>query len=315
MISNPPLSGVLATVPFQIVGAPPISDRDIPNVNFRIITPGYLGAVGTRLLEGRPLAETDRPGSPPAALVSATLAGKFLSPNPIGRHLLIDDNSTGPRQVEVVGVVQDVRQTALDTPPAFDIYIPLRQIHPDSLALVRNNQFWMIKAASDPSSLRVPFLKELRGVDPDAGISNTGPLDSFVEAWFGPRRFNLALLATFSATALLLSIAGVYAAVSYTVSQRRQEIGLRIAIGATSGDVRRLILGQAVRMVGAGLAAGLLVGVAARPLLSWVTRGAAIGPWLIVLPAGLLIAVAIAAAWLPARRATQIAPSVALSGE
>jgi putative ABC transport system permease protein len=314
LISAAPLSGVLLTVPFGVVGAPAADDRDTPSANLRVITPGYLAAVGTRLLNGRPMLETDRSGSMPVALVSATLAARFLSPNPVGRHVLIDDNSTGPRPVEVVGVVEDVRQTALDTPPTFDVYIPLRQIHPDGVALLRDNQFWMIKVATDPAALRVPFLAELRAVDRDAASSSTGPLRTFVEAWFGPRRLNLALFEVFSVTGLLLVISGVYALVSYTVSQRRHEIGLRTAIGATEGDVYRLILSQAARLVSAGLGVGMFLVIGARPLVSWMARGQTLDPWLSVLSAGLLVAVVIAAAWLPARRATRIQPGLALRG-
>ena len=87
-----------------------------------MITPGYPSAVGTRQLDGRPLSETDRSDSLPVALVSSALATSVLSPNPIGQHLLIDDNSSGPRPIEVVGVLEDVRQTALGTPPTFDVY-------------------------------------------------------------------------------------------------------------------------------------------------------------------------------------------------
>jgi predicted permease len=315
MISIAPLSGLLATAPFGVEGAPAIHDRDIPSANLRIITPGYLEAVGTRLRDGRPLSETDRSDSPPVALVSAALVNRFLAPNPIGRRLLIDDNSDGPRPVEVVGVVEDVRQTALDTPPAFDVYIPLRQIHPEGVPRIRNNQFWMIKVATDPGAFRTPFLTELRAVDPEAAISTTGPMGEFVEAWFGPRRFSLALFAAFAGTALLLAVSGVYAVVSYGVSQRRHEIALRMAVGATEADVHRLILGQAARLVGAGLGVGALVAAGAGPLVSWMAHGATLDPWLSFLAAGLLAAVVTAAAWLPARRAARIDPREALQGE
>jgi hypothetical protein len=247
--------------------------------------------------------------------VSAALAGKFLGPSPIGRHVFIDDNSTGPRRVEVVGIVEDVRQTALDTPPGFDIYIPLRQIHPDSVSLLRNNQFWMVKVASDPAAFRVPFMKELRSVDYDAGISGTGPLQTFIDAWFAPRRFQLALFGAFAVTALLLAVSGVYAVVSYMVSQRRQEIGLRMAVGATPGDVLRLILDHAARLVGCGLAAGAFVAFAVQPLVSRFAQGATINPWLALLSAALLTPIVLAAAWLPARRATRIQPGLALNSE
>ncbi len=229
--------------------------------------------------------------------------------------MLINDNSNGPRPVEVVGVVEDVRQTALDTAPTFDVYLPLRQIHPEGVAPLRESQFWMVKMATDPGAFRVPFLAELRAVDQDAAVSSTGPLSTFVDAWFGPRRFNLALFGAFSFTALLLAVSGVYTLVSYTVNQRRQEIGVRMAVGATARHVQRLILGQAVRLVCAGLGVGVLLVIGLRPLVSWMALGAALDPSLGVLSAASLAAVVITAAWLPARRATRIEPSLALQGE
>jgi predicted permease len=311
VISAAPLSGLLASVPFSIAGRPAAHDRDVPSANLRVMTPGYLAALGTRLKSGRPLSETDGSTSLPVALVSAALADRFLAPHPIGRQVLIDDNSNDPRPVEVVGVVEDVRQTALDTPPTYDIYIPLRQIHPESVAFISNNQFWMIKLGTDPGAFRVPFLTALREVDPDAAVSNTGPWRTLVDAWFRPRRFTLALIGAFSCTALLLAVLGVYTLVSYTVSQRRQEIGLRMAIGASAWDVRWLILGQAARLVCAGLAAGLFLTIVARPIVP-MTRGAAPASWLGVLSAGVIVVVVIAAAWLPARRATRLQPGLSL---
>jgi putative ABC transport system permease protein len=314
LVSVAPLSGLLRTVPFGVVGAPPKSDRDIPSVNLRVITPNYLAAIGTRIVDGRSVVDGDRARTAHVALVSQALARRFLEPHPIGRHVLIHDNSNGPRPLEVVGVVEDVRQTALDTPPTFDLYIPLRQVHPEGVGMLRDNQFWMIRANADPTTLRAPFLASLREVDPDAAVSGPGPLRAFVDASLGPRRFNLALFAAFSLTAVLLAVSGVYALVSYGVSQRRREIGLRLAIGATADDVRGMILLEAARLVGGGLAIGAAAAIGARPLIAWVDRDAALDPAFGVLIAALLIAVVLGAAWLPARRAARIEPSVVLNG-
>src|SRR5262249_6885323 len=156
------------------------------NANLRAITPGYLRAAGTRIVSGRAFAESDRAETTPVALVSSAFADRFLSGDPIGRHVLIDDNNTGPRPVEVVGVVENVRQTALDGPPALDVYIAARQVHADSLALVRNNQFWMVRTSADPAAVRLRFLAALREVDPDAAVSDTGPMSQLVDGWLGP---------------------------------------------------------------------------------------------------------------------------------
>ena len=314
VISVAPLSGLLATVGFGVVGQP-MSERDLPTANLRAISAGYLSAVGTRLTSGRPFAETDTSDSPAVALISAALAERFLSNGWNGRRLLIDDNATGPRPLEIVGVVEDVRHTALDAPPSLDVYIPLRQIHSDGVPILRNNQFWMVRTASDPSRFRETFISHLRGVDPDVATSGTGTMRQYIEAWLGPRRFSLALLVAFSISAALLAMSGLYGLVSYAVSRRRREIGLRVAIGATERDVRRLVLGQASRLAVAGATLGLLVAGVARPLASRVAQEIEVGPVAVVSTTAVLIGVVVAAAWLPARRATRIPPTVALQND
>jgi putative ABC transport system permease protein len=312
LISVAPLSGLLATVPFVVAGELPGDGRDKTMANLRAITPGYLEAVGTRLLQGRGFAETDRSHTPPVALVSAALAARFFSGNAVGRVLLIDDNNSGPRPVEIAGVLEDVRHVALDTAPAFDIYIPLRQVHPDGVAFVRSNQFWMVKTAANPASLGATFARDLQAADPDAALSGAGTLREHVSAWLGPRRFNLGLFGAFALSAVLLAATGLYGLVSYAVSQRVPEIGLRMALGATEAGVRRMVLGQAARLGVVGAALGLVLAFAARPLLARLARDVRIDPALAAGAAALLVAVVLLAAWLPARRAARTPPTLAL---
>jgi len=315
LISSAPLSGVLVSVPFAIAKRPPATERDVPNANLRILTPGYLAAAGTRLVRGRNFAETDRAGSPPVALVSEALAHRFLPGEPIGQMLLVDDNNTGPRPVEVVGVVGNVTQTTLDGPPSVDVYLPLPQVHPDGVSLLRNNQFWVVRLDTDPGAFRVPFLRELSNVDPDAAVSSTGTLRQYVDVWLAPRRFSLGLFVAFSATVVLLALSGLYGLVSYTVSRRRREIALRMAIGATPREVQRMILRQASRLTLAGAAIGLALAAAARPLLRDLVEGASVSLPIWTATTGVLLAVVTLAGWLPARRAARVEPTAALRGE
>jgi hypothetical protein len=280
-----------------------------------VISPGYPSTVGTRLLHGRLFSESDRSHTPPVALVSAALSDRFLSGRAVGQRLLIDDNNQGPRPVEVVGVVENVRHSGLDLPPAFDVYIPLRQIHPDGVRLLSNNQFWMVRTDSEPAAFRGTFLAHLRAVDQDAAVSDTGTMGRFVDAWLGPRRFNLGLVGAFALTAVLLAVSGLYGLVSYAVSQRTAEIGLRLAIGARPLDVERMILLQAARLGIAGAAAGLALAGAARPLLSGMAADVEIHPAVVAATAAILIGVALLAAWLPARRAARIEPTPALKAQ
>jgi putative ABC transport system permease protein len=314
VISVAPFSGVLATVPFSVAGQG-VDARDKSMAHYRLISPGYSRAVGTRLLSGRSFSESDRSDTPRVALVSAALADRFLPGDAVGRQLLIDDNNQGPRPVEIVGVVENVRHTALDVPAPFDVYLPIRQLHQDGVSLLRNNQFWMVRTASDPLAFRATFLAHLRAVDPDAALSDAAPMRRFLDAWLGPRRFNLGLFGAFALSAVLLAVSGLYGLVSYAVSQRAPEIGLRIAIGATQGDVRRMILRQAAGLGATGAAVGLTLAAAARPLVSRIAPDTTIGPALVAGTAALLVGVVLVAAWLPARRAARIEPTLALRAQ
>jgi putative ABC transport system permease protein len=314
VISVAPLSGLLLTVPFSLAD-PPLAERDRPSANLRAISPRYLSAVGTRLVRGRSLSEDDRPNTPPVALVSAALADRFMAGHAVGQRVLIDDNNQGFRPLEVVGVVENVRQVGLDLPPALDIYVPLRQIHADQLQMFRSNQFWMVKTNSNPAAFRATFLSQLHAVDPDAAVSGAGTMRQYLEAWLGPRRFNLGLFAAFAVTAALLAFSGVHGLVSYAVSQRRAEIGLRMAIGATGGDVQRMIVRQAVALSIAGVTIGLGLTRAARPLIAGLVQEVSMSAPVVGSTVSLLVVVVLIAAWLPARRAARIDPAIALRAQ
>ena len=319
LISIAPLTGLLRNAPFTVEDQPPRTERESPSANLRIITPGYFPAVGTRLTYGRPFSERDRPNAPAVALVSAALAKRFLTERAVGRRLQIFDNNQGPRPVEVVGVVEDVRQAALDAPLSFDIYLPLRQLPPDGVSSVRDCQFWMVRANTntntDAAAFRETFLSRLRAVDLDAAASDVGTMRQYLEASLGPRRSVLGLFVVFSFTAVLLAVSGLYGLVSYSVSQRRREIGLRMAIGATERDVQRLILRQAAGLGIAGAVVGLCITGIARPYAARFAPDAVIDPAMAAAATALLIAVVMVAAWLPARRAARIQPTLALKGE
>jgi len=311
VISVAPLSGLLLTVPFSIADHP-FADRDRPSANLRIISPRYLSTAGTRLVKGRSFSDDDRSNKPPVALVSAALADRFLAGGAIGRRLLIDDNNRGPRGLEIVGVVENVRQVGLDLPPALDIYVPLQQIHPDQLPMFRSNQFWMVRTDSSPAAFRATFLSQLRAVDPDAAVSTTGTMRQYLATWLGPRRFNLGLFGAFALTAVLLAVSGVHGLVSYAISQRRAEIGLRMAMGATERDVKRMILGQAGALGIGGTASGLALAGATRSLLAPMVKDVSIGAFAAAATVSLIVGVVLVAAWLPARLAARIDPMVAL---
>jgi predicted permease len=309
-----PLSGLLLTAPFTVEGEAQ-NERTLPNLNLRIITPDYLAAVGTRLVAGRHFTEADRWDTTPVGLVSAAFAARFLHGAAVGRRVRINDNNTGPRPVEIVGVVENVREEALDAPAGFNIYLPLRQVHPDRLASVRNYQFWMIRTTIAPSAVRLPFVAQLRAVDHDAGVSGMSTMREYVEAALGPRRFNLGLYAAFALTGVILAVVGMYGLISYAVSQRQREIGLRMAIGATERDIHQMILRQAAFLGISGTLLGGCLAAIAHRFIGPLAQGISISISSAVINVALLVGLMTAAAWLPARRAARIPPAVALRAE
>ncbi len=313
VISVAPLSGLLATVPFTREGE--TEARSASMANLRAISADYFGAVGMRVIDGRVFTEDDRSATPHVAVVSAALAEKFLGGAPIGQRLLINDNNTGPRPVEVVGVIDNARHVAIDAPAALDIYIPLRQIHQDGTAVLRTNQFWMVRTQLAPATLRATFVEHLRGIDPDVAMSGGGSMREMVDAWFAPRRFNLGLFGAFALSAILVAITGLYGLVAYAVNQRRQEIGLRIAIGATPREVVLLVIRQAAWLAVIGSVIGIAAAQASRGLLGGLTTNVQLHPVAIAVTTATLVAFVLLAAWLPARRAARIDPTVALRVE
>jgi predicted permease len=312
VVSVAPLSGLLLTVPFTVAGQPQLRRPDMPNANLRQITPGYLDAAGTRLLRGRAFSAADRHDAPLVALVNAALADRLLGGEPIGQRLLIDDNNTGPRPVDVVGVVANVQQVTIGGPPTMDIYIPLHQVHPDGAPFLGSTHFWVLRVDGDPAAVGRGFVSALQQIDRDAAISSVGTLRRYVDAWFAPLRFSLSLFAAFAVTAVLLSMTGLYGLIAYTVRQRRREIGLRMALGATTGSVRRLFMAHAAKLSAAGIAVGLIAAFLARRLTAQLTTTPTLDVPAAIGVAAPLFVVVLLAAWLPSRRAARVGPAIAL---
>ncbi len=315
VVSIAPLSGLLSSVPFSVPSRPPVAYREQPSAHYRAISPGYLSAVGARLVSGRPFAESDGGSAPPVALVSRALSERYFGgADPLGQQVLVDDNNTGPRPLTVVGVLENLRHVDLEGPPTLDIYIPLRQVHPDGLRFVTGNQFWTVRVGTPPAAFGAAFLQVLRGVDAEVATSGLGSMASYVDAALAPRRFAVTLLLGVSGIALALSALGVYGVMTYSVTQRRRELGVRLALGAPPRRVVGLVLGQALGLC----ALGITLGVAGSLLAGRAVAGLLFG----IAPndAGTLIAVSVliglvglAASWIPARRAARVDPVVVLS--
>jgi putative ABC transport system permease protein len=215
-----------------------------------------------------------------------------------------------------VGVVGDVKHLSLDGEPAPHIYLPVQQTHEDGVVWLTNNQHWLLRTTVDPLTLAAAARREIRAIDREAPTSNVRTMEQYLAASVEPRRFNLWLLTIFAGAALLLAGTGLYGVISYGVAQRRHEIGIRMALGARASDVLKLVIGQGIRLALAGVALGLLAALALTRLMKNLLFSVSVtDPLTFLVIAALLTFVALLACYIPARRATQVDPLVALRRE
>ncbi len=317
VVSLAPMAGLFTSVPFTVEGRPPDSANRAPSAQYRIIGSGYMRAMGIPVLQGQEFTDADSAETRPVALVSRTLARQFFPEgDAIGKHLRIDDNNTGPRPVEIVGVVGDVKQSSLDRSPTYDVYISLEQMHPDAVVWMRSNMFWMLRTKHEPMALASSFRTALREVAYDVPASSVQPMESYFSASVAPRRFNLQLLAVFSIAGLLLATTGIYGVMSYSVSLRARELGILMALGARRETILMQVLrnGAVVALIGmaAGLAGAAALGRVIQGLLFEVDALDAVTYAAVM---GVLLATSLLACYLPARRAAGTDPLRALRCE
>jgi putative ABC transport system permease protein len=312
-VSALPLSGVLASIPFTIDGRATAPD-EAHRADYRVANAGYFRALKIPLIAGREFSERDTAETPPVALISQSLARRYWpGADPVGARLRIDDNNQGPRPVEIVGVVGDVKHLSLDGEPAPHIYLPVHQVHEDGVVWLTNNQYWLLRTTVDPLTLAAAARREIQAVDRSAPTSNIRTMEQYLAASVAPRRFNLWLLTVFAGAALLLAATGLYGVISYGVAQRRREIGIRIALGAQAGDVLKLVIGQGMALAVIGVALGLAAALALTRLMESLLFGvSATDPQTFIVIALLLAFVALLACYVPARRAMKVDPLVAL---
>lgn len=279
---------------------------EYPEAFVHVVSDGYLEAIGIGLKAGRNISQRDTPKSEQVILVNETLARKLWpGQDPLGRLMV-----AGPRgDRRVVGIVRDVRHLAVEQAAGPEMYFPIRQI-PDygSVELV-------VRSTLEGGALTRSVRATLLPLDQSLPREQFRELQQIVDRAVSPRRFIVSLLSGFAFFALVLASLGIYAVISYSVGQRTQEIGIRMALGASPGELQRGILGQTLRLA----AFGLMLGTGVSILLTQALRGLLFG----VTPgdpttfAGMLVVltlVAMAAGYLPARRASRTDPSIVLRG-
>ena len=316
-VSSLPLNGRRGGDPFSIEGRPwrpTAAGINTPQfMDHETVTADYFRTLQIPLIAGREFTEQDAAGSLPVAVINQTMARGFWPPedhiDPIGKRIMPGAPHPGAAWLTIVGVVGDVKSAALDVASIPQMYRPLGQ-HPNrTMTLV-------IRTSADPMSVIAEVRRQLSALDKDRPLYHVAAMKQIVSDSVAPRRFDLLLLAAFAALALVLAAVGIYGVMSYSVSQRTHEIGVRLALGARSGDVLRLVARQGLTLAVIGVA----IGVAASLALTRVVAGLlfsvrATDPITFVGVSLLLGCVALVASFVPARRATRVDPMVALRDE
>ena len=293
---------------FVIQGRPPLPPGQGNSANHRVVSPGYFKALGVPLLRGRLLSDIDTEKSPMVAVVDeAFVTRHFPDEDPIGRGIDIGNGTDG--FYEIVGVVGNVHYDGLDAEADATMYVPFKQDVFSAMAM-------LIRTSGDPAAQAGTvrqILREIDGTLPAYGIT---PLEEVVSDSVSQRRFSMLLLGLFALVALFLAAVGLYGVVAYTVSQRTQEIGVRMAIGAQRGDVLRMVLGGGMKLAALGTLIGIAASLAFASYIASLLYGiTAFDPASYIVTAAVLLVVAALACFVPARRAMAVDPLVALRQE
>jgi predicted permease len=304
-----PLAGGGSTQPFSIEGRPTGTIAEQPMAQTRYISPDYFKAIGIPLRQGRFFSDQDRDNSVPVIIISEAMARRFWpGENPIGKRLTPSFHSKeGAR--EIVGVVGDVKARGLDSDASTMMYLPYKQAPRPFMSFV-------VRTSSNPESLVQPVSRAIYSIDKEQALTDVQTMDQVLMQSLSDRRFNMTLLLTFAGVALVLAAVGVYGVMNYTVTLRRRELGIRMALGAKASDVLRLVLRQGLTLTLIGVGAGLISAYALTRLMASLLYGVTATDYLTFASvSAVLIVVGLVASFVPARRATKVDPTIALRTE
>ena len=308
-----PLSGLDFIISFEVKGRPPVPPAQRPAMQVRVATPDYFKAIGIQLKRGRLFTDDDKAGAPRVVLITESAARQYFpNEDPLGKTITLGwrrGPSTPRAGGEVVGVLGDVKDAGLNEPNPPQIYLPFRQWPVSSMSL-------LLETSVPPLSLTDAVRNEVYAIDGNLPLSNVRTLDAIVARSISQQRFYMLLLTIFAGVALVLAAVGIFGVLSYAVSQRTREIGIRMALGAPGRTVVRLVVRQAMFLVVAGVGAGLVFGLLLSQTMSKMLFDITpTDPATFVAVSAVLGAVALFASYLPARRATRVDPIVALRAE
>jgi putative ABC transport system permease protein len=301
---------------FAFERAPETPEREESfSAALRIVSPDYFRTMSTGILRGRPFTDLDDAEHPGAVIVNQAFVQTYLGgSDPLGKRLVTTTprgfwGEPLPNVFEIVGVIENVRFLGPATPPEPAFYLPAAQFPVQEMMVA-------VRVDGDPAAFAPRLREEVWAVDPDIPLSNITTMERLLSEALAQPRFNAVVLGFFGATALALAALGIYGVLSTTVAQRTSEIGIRMALGARSGDVVRMVVRQGMRLTLAGLAIGLVAALVSSPVLRSLLFGVnAADPWTFTFVAVFLGSVALFASYVPARRASRIEPLIALRHE
>ncbi|HEY4879050.1 MAG TPA: ABC transporter permease [Candidatus Acidoferrales bacterium] len=309
-----PVSGGGGLINFNIEGRPPKTPHDYLAAGYRTITPQYMETLSVPLLQGRNIATGDTEKAPAVVVINGTMAHTYFpGENPLGKRMQI--GATPDKDVpymEIVGVVGDVHQ-GLDSDPKAEMYLPYKQA--DALLPVFQLSI-VLRTAGEPHAQAAALRSALGEIDPNQPLVKIRTMDENMAASVTEPRFRTWLIGIFAGLALVLAAVGIYGVMSYSVTQRTNEIGIRVTLGAQANDVFRIVVGEGMRLALLGVAVGVVAAlISTRVLRTFLYGISAVDPVTFVATALLLTMVAVAASYFPARRATRVDPMVALRHE
>jgi len=318
-VNHLPLEGDMWSDTLQIEGRPPTAPGESIGAAYRVCRPGYFRTMGITLLRGRDFTERDKLEAPGVVIINETLAHRqFPNEEPIGHRITFDNPQKNPNWLTIVGVIKDVKQHDLKVPALNEVYLPFSQqrhylegtsVHLAYMTVV-------VRTATDPLSFVKPVSQILRKLDSNLPASKVASLEQVIANAMWQPRFNLFLIGVFAAVGLVLAAVGIYGVISYSVSQRTHEIGIRMALGAARHEILKLVIHRGMLLAVFGVAIGLGGSLLLTRLIRTQLFGVpATDPLTFVSVSALLLTVALFACLVPARRATKVDPMEALRYE
>jgi putative ABC transport system permease protein len=302
-----PLAGDDYILSFVQVGKPPVAVGNQPSAAYYVATPGYFSALHIPLKRGRDFNERDNASAPPVAIISEGMAHQFYpNEDPIGQRVQMGN---GSKPAEIVGIAGDVRDQTLEAKGRATVYEPAAQVPFGSM-------YFAVRTKNEPETLISGIRETIRSLDAELPVDAIGTVDALVSTSLSQRRFAMLLMAIFASLALVLAMVGIYGVISYAVTQATQEIGIRMALGAQRASVLRMVMGYAGVLVTAGLVIGIAASLGVgRLIASQLFEVKPTDPLTLGAVAFTLLATGLLSCAIPAFRATQVDPLVALRNE